>query len=112
CDVFVTDHSSVHFDAAYLGKPVIYARFDREEYETRHAAPSWFDFERDGFGPVVETLEATLDELERVLTGGCVQRQVYRERVERLFTHHDHGNAQRLVDAIEACLAQQSAERR
>ncbi|HLS48962.1 MAG TPA: CDP-glycerol glycerophosphotransferase family protein, partial [Actinomycetaceae bacterium] len=40
-DVFMTDHSSVHFDAAYLGTPVIYARFDRDEYESRHAAPSW-----------------------------------------------------------------------
>jgi CDP-glycerol glycerophosphotransferase (TagB/SpsB family) len=112
CDVFVTDHSSVHFDAAYLGKPVIYARFDREEYETRHAAPSWFDFERDGFGPVVETLEEVVDELERVLTGGCVQQQVYRERVERLFTHHDQRNAQRLFDAIEARLAQRADEMR
>jgi hypothetical protein len=112
CDVFVTDHSSVHFDAAYLGKPVIYARFDREEYETRHAAPSWFDFQRDGFGPVVETLEETLDELERVLSDGCVQQQLYRERVERLFTYHDQRNAQRLFDAIEARLAQRADELR
>ena len=108
CDVFVTDHSSVHFDAAYLGKPVIYARFDREEYESRHAAPSWFDVEREGYGPVTETLEGTLDELERVLTGGCVQEQVYRERIERLLTYHDHQNAQRLLEAIEARLAERA----
>lgn len=106
CDVFVTDHSSVHFDAAYLGKPVIYARFDREDYESRHAAPSWFDFERDGYGPVTQTLDETLDELERVLVAGGLQQQVYRERIERLFTHHDQHNAQRLRAAIEARLAQ------
>jgi hypothetical protein len=110
CDVFVTDHSSVHFDAAYLGKPVIYARFDREEYETRHAAPSWFDFERQGFGPVTETLEETLDELERVLTGGCAQQQLYRDRVRGLFTYHDQHNARRLVEAIEARLEQRTDE--
>src|SRR5690606_14357523 len=95
CDVFITDHSSVHFDAAYLGKPVIYARFDREEYETRHAAPSWFDFEREGFGPVTQTLEETLDELERVLSRGCLQQQVYQGRVQRLFTYRDQQNAER-----------------
>lgn len=111
CDVFVTDHSSVHFDAAYLGKPVIYARFDREEYESRHAGPSWFDFERDGYGPVTETLDEALDELERVLTTGCLQQQVYRERVQRLFTYHDQHNAQRLSRVIEARLAQLTDER-
>ncbi|MFC5039884.1 CDP-glycerol glycerophosphotransferase family protein [Ornithinimicrobium kibberense] len=112
CDVFITDHSSVHFDAAYLGKPVIYARFDREEYETRHAAPSWFDFEREGFGPVTQTLEQTLDELERVLSGGCLQQQVYQERVQRLFTYHDQHNAERLFEAIEARLAQRASDLR
>lgn len=112
CDVFVTDHSSVHFDAAYLGKPVIYARFDRKEYESRHAAPSWFDFEREGYGPVTGTLDETLDELERVLSTGCLQQQVYRERIERLFTHHDQDSAQRLVEAIEARLEQRTDELR
>lgn len=112
CDVFVTDHSSVHFDAAYVGKPVIYARFDREEYESRHAAPSWFDFERDGYGPVTETLEETLDELERILSTGCRQQQVYRERVERQFTHHDQHNAQRVAETIQARLEQRRDELR
>lgn len=112
CAVFVTDHSSVHFDAAYLGKPVIYARFDREEYESRHAAPSWFDFARDGYGPVTETLEETLDELERVLSTGCRQQQVYRTRVEELFTHHDRHNAQRVLEAIEARLRQRTDDLR
>ena len=112
CDVFVTDHSSVHFDAAYLGKPVIYARFDREEYESRHAAPSWFDFEREGYGPVTETLDETLDELERVLATGFFQQQVYRERIEALFTHQDQDSAQRLMEAIEARLEQRTDELR
>lgn len=112
CDVFLTDHSSVHFDAAYLGKPVIYARFDREEYEARHAAPSWFDFQRDGFGPVTETLEETLDELERVLAEGCRQEEVYRERVGRVLTHHDGHNSRRVTAAIEARLEQRREELR
>ena len=59
---------------------------------------------------MTETLHETLDELERVLSTGCVQQQVYRERVERLFTYRDQHNAQRLVEAIEARLEQRTDE--
>ncbi len=102
CDAFVTDHSSVHFDAAYLGTPVIYARFDREEFEARHAAPSWFDFGRDGFGPVTTTLEETLDELEALLARRCAPDPRYAGRVAALFTHHDRENCRRAVEAIDS----------
>lgn len=101
CDVFLTDHSSVHFDAAYLGTPVIYARFDREEFETRHAAPSWFDFERDGFGPVVTTVEGTLDGLDALLARGCAPDPRFAGRADELFAHHDQENSRRVVDTID-----------
>lgn len=107
CDVFMTDHSSVHFDAAYLGTPVIYARFDREEYETRHAAPSWFDFERDGFGPVTYTLNDALDALEDVLRRGCEREAIYTARVADIFTYRDHDNSRRVVAEIDARLRAQ-----
>nr|WP_306254589.1 CDP-glycerol glycerophosphotransferase family protein [Ornithinimicrobium cryptoxanthini] len=101
CDVFITDHSSVHFDAAYVGTPVIYARFDREEFESRHAAPSWFDFERDGFGPVVTTVDGTLDELDALLARGCTPDPLFARRAATVFTHHDQGNSRRVVATIE-----------
>jgi len=100
CDVFITDHSSVHFDAAYVGTPVIYARFDREEFESRHAAPSWFDFERDGFGPVATTVDGTLDELDALLARGCTPDPVFARRAARVFTHRDQGNSRRVVATI------------
>lgn len=101
CDVFITDHSSVHFDAAYLGTPVIYARFDREEFERRHAAPSWFDFERDGFGPVATTVAGTLDELDALLARGCTPDPRYAGRAAEVFAHHDQGNSRRVVATID-----------
>jgi hypothetical protein len=51
-----------------------------------------------------------LDELERVLTGGRAQQQLYRDRVRGLFTYHDQHNARRLVEAIEARLEQRTDE--
>lgn len=102
CDLLVTDHSSVQFDVAYLGTPVVYAQFDEDDYRERHAAPSWFDVERDGFGPVVHDLEATIDAIEHYLTRDCRREPDYDARAERTFTHHDRDNSRRTVEAIEA----------
>ncbi|MBD5830636.1 CDP-glycerol glycerophosphotransferase family protein [Janibacter melonis] len=101
CDAFVTDYSSVHFDVAYMGTPVVYARFDEEEFETRHASPSWFDYDADGFGPVARTLDATLDEIERVLESGCTVEQVYADRARSAFVHRDRGSCARVVRRID-----------
>lgn len=101
CDGFITDYSSVHFDVAYLGTPVIYARFDEAEYEAGHASRSWFDYEREGYGPVVRTVEETLDALEKMLERGCTVEKVYAERVARAFTYRDRNNSSRVVAAID-----------
>lgn len=106
CDVFLTDHSSVSFDIAYLGTPMVYARFDRDEFERRHVAPSWFDHERGGFGPVTYDLADTLKELERILERNCEQDELYARRIEATFTYRDQGNCRRTVAAIDSLLAQ------
>lgn len=105
CDLFVTDYSSVHFDVAYVGTPIIYAQFDREEYLSGHASISWFDFGRDGFGPVATTVEATLDAIEAALDRGCSPDPQYLDRVERAFTYRDHNNCARVVSAVDELVA-------
>ncbi|AXH96753.1 CDP-glycerol glycerophosphotransferase family protein [Ornithinimicrobium avium] len=101
CDAFLTDYSSVHFDVAYLGTPVVYARFDEADYESGHASRSWFDYERDGYGPVVRTVEGTLDALEEVLRRGCTMEEVYAARVAGSFTYRDRDNCARVVAALD-----------
>ncbi len=105
CDAFVTDHSSVHFDVAYLGTPVIYAHFDADEYAEGHASTSWFEHERDGFGPVVHTVSETLEALEELLARGCAPDPRYTARVDAAFTYRDHENCARVVEAIERRIA-------
>ena len=105
CDAFVTDHSSVHFDVAYLGTPVVYAHFDPEEYAEGHASTSWFVHERDGFGPVVATVDETIDALGEILARGCTPDPTYLARVEAAFTHRDRENCARVVAAIEQQVA-------
>ena len=102
CDVFITDYSSVHFDVAYIGTPIIYTHFDKEDYEDGHAVPSWFDHDKDSFGPVVTTLNETLAELDAVLTRGCTRDPAYQPQVDAAFTFHDHDNSARAVAEIDA----------
>lgn len=101
CDAFVTDHSSVHFDVAYIGTPVIYAHFDRDDYATGHASVSWFEHERDGFGPVVYTLDDTLAALDDLLARNCEMTDFYQARVDAAFTYRDRDNSRRVVQAID-----------
>jgi len=49
----ITDFSSIPFDSALCGSNVVYFQFDKTDYYTKgHMRPSWFEYERDGFGPV------------------------------------------------------------
>ncbi|WP_277209751.1 CDP-glycerol glycerophosphotransferase family protein [Isoptericola croceus] len=107
CDAFITDYSSVHFDVAYVGTPIVYARFDEEEFETKHSSPSWFDYETDGFGPVVRSLDQTLDAVEHLLEQGCAPDSYYAARVNAAFPSRDQQNCARTVAAIDSHVAQQ-----
>ncbi len=101
CDLFLTDYSSVHFDLAYLGTPLVYTHFDREEFDAGHAEPSWFDHERDGFGPVTHDVDSTIDAIEAYLVGDRKRPAVYEQRAQAAFTFHDRDNSRRAVAAIE-----------
>ena len=102
-DLLVTDFSSKAFDAALLGRPVIYYQFDREDFfGGEHAgAPGYFDYERDGFGPVVGDHEALLDLIEARLKG-TEPDSVYRERADATFQFRDGKCCERVLEAIRA----------
>lgn len=65
-DIFLTDYSSTAFDAAIAGAKVAYFHFDRESFfnEQQNMAPGWFDYERDGFGPVLSSAADVIDWLK------------------------------------------------
>ena len=51
----VTDYSSVAMDFAYMQKPLLYYQFDLDEFRANQYKAGYFDFVRDGFGPVCTT---------------------------------------------------------
>lgn len=107
CDLFITDHSSVNFDLAYLGTPVIYAHFDDDEYYAGHSHSSWFEHERDGFGPVAYSIDETVDAVEHYLERGCEREEIFTRRAQAAFVHHDRHNCQRVVEAVETLIETQ-----
>ena len=61
-DVLVTDYSSVIFEYALLGRPVIFHVPDLEEYQAGRSF--FYPFERYIFGPVTRTTDELLAQIE------------------------------------------------
>lgn len=101
CAVLITDYSSVFFDVAYLNKPVIYYQFDEVEFRKYHYSEGYFDYIRDGFGPVCESEEQLLSSLGKCLGEDARLSEEYRPRVERFFPLRDDKNSERTFEAIK-----------
>ena len=100
----VTDFSSVYMDFAFMKKPVVYYQFDRETYRKGHLPTGYFDYERDGFGPIAETVPDAIAALSGVFAQDCRMAANYEERVDRFFTLRDANSCERTVQAIEDML--------
>jgi hypothetical protein len=99
--MLVTDYSSMAFNAAYLDRPVVYFQFDRDEFfaGAHTSRPGYFDFERDGFGPVTETIPDTISAVRTLLAG---TPEEYVRRIAATFPARDGKCCERTVAAIEA----------
>lgn len=100
--LMITDYSSVAFEMAYLCKPVIYFQFDREDvFGGGHLTQKgYFDYKKDGFGPVVETQEELIKQIEVLLANGGKPSPGYRRRMERTFSFRDKRCCERVYNAI------------
>lgn len=99
--VLVTDYSSTAFNAAYIRRPVVYYQFDADAEGARHVGRAgYFDYERDGFGPVTHHLEAAVAEVVATLDHGREPRSPWAERAEQTFPFHDDRNCARVVAAL------------
>lgn len=85
--LLVTDYSSVAFDFAYLRKPIVYYKYDAEEFFSgKHIYDKgYFDEERDGFGEVEYSPENLVDRLIEYMQNGCQLKHLYRDRIEKTF---------------------------
>lgn len=99
--LMVTDFSSVAFDFAYLKKPVIYSQFDEETFYKYHTwGKGYFTYRTDGFGPITNTLDETVDTLIDYIKNGCIMKQEYVEKVDNFFAYTDRNNCKRIYEAV------------
>lgn len=103
--LLITDYSSVHFDFAYMGKPVLYYQFDREDFWTKQYAQTDFDAAKDGFGPVAYDLNKLLENLRSAAEQGMKMEPVYYARMRAFYELHDEHNCDRVYEAIKERLS-------
>lgn len=98
-DVLVTDYSSLMFDFANTGRPMLFFTYDLEHYRDKLRG-FYFDFEQRAPGPLI----ATSDELIQALRDVDVVAEKYRtqyDEFQRDFCDLDDGHAAgRVIDRM------------
>lgn len=98
--LFVTDFSSLAFDFAYMKKPVLYYQYDEEAYFKGHYIKGYFDYRRDGFGPVCNDFESLLQQLRLLEDVDFNVDEMYINRTKKFFPLHDDKNCSRIFESI------------
>jgi CDP-glycerol glycerophosphotransferase len=99
--LLITDTSSVHFDFAYMYKPVIYYLFDYENYKRSHLKRGFFNYESMGFGPMVKSEKDLVETVRGYIKYEFKMEETFRDRVFEFFTLHDKNNCQRIYKEIK-----------
>lgn len=100
--VAITDYSSIVFDAAFLEARIGYFQFDADTFfdGSQPYQKGYFDYTRDGFGPVATTLaDSVADTVE--LVGLDAPAPVYLSRMRAAFPVRDGKNSERVVLEVE-----------
>ncbi|MEV6298138.1 CDP-glycerol glycerophosphotransferase family protein [Actinoplanes sp. NPDC051861] len=98
-DVLITDYSSVMFDFASTGRPMLFFTYDLENYRD-NLRGFYFDFEAEAPGPLLATSDEVIDAIrdaDQVRGQYATQYKAFTERASDLDDGHA---AARLVDAM------------
>lgn len=94
----ITDYSSIAFDIAYMKKPLIYYQFDNNYHFDVESA--YFQYERDGFGPVAKSHDEVKKHIFSIIENGCAMDEVYQKRADDFFKYRDKNNSKRVYEEI------------
>jgi hypothetical protein len=99
---FVTDYTSVAFTMAFLRRPVFYYQFDQERFYSgdHNWRLGYFDYERDGFGPVALSESDLMDGLRRYFGNGLKSEREYLLRMERAMPEQDELACHRVYASV------------
>ncbi|RFS86393.1 CDP-glycerol:glycerophosphate glycerophosphotransferase [Actinomadura spongiicola] len=98
-DMLVSDYSSVMFDYANTGRPMLFFTYDLADYRDRLRG-FYFDFEAESPGPLVETSDDLIDAIRDVDAATAGHRDRYRDFAARFCPLDDGKAASRTVDRV------------
>ena len=99
----ITDYSSTAFETAYLGKGCIYYQFDSDEFfgGMQAYAKGYFDYSEDGFGPVVQTEDDLIIQLQAYAKRGFAPTDEHTKHIREFFPFRDGKCCERVYARIK-----------
>ncbi|MDK1473877.1 CDP-glycerol glycerophosphotransferase family protein [Streptomyces sp. 549] len=98
-DVLVTDYSSLMFDFAGTGRPILFFTYDLEHYRDQLRG-FYFDFEREAPGPLLSTSQELVAALRDIDAVSEKYREEYRAFQHTFCDLDDGGAAGRVIDRM------------
>ena len=102
CAMAVTDYSSLVFDAAYIGRPIAYYHFPEvpDMYASNERRLGYFDYARDGLGPVFREQAGLEAWIEEMIGLDCARQEPYESRALSFYGRPDGQNCRRVHEAL------------
>ncbi len=98
-DILITDYSSVMFDFANTGQPILYFTYDFEEYKN-NIRGFYMDFEEEAPGPFVYNTEEIIDAVENIEQVKHNYHDKYQAFLDKYCYLEDGQASKRIVDQI------------
>jgi glycosyltransferase involved in cell wall biosynthesis len=110
--LLVTDYSSIAFNAAYINRPTVYFQFDSDlVLNGGHVGRrGYFDYVRDGFGPVSYDVGSAVESIVQSLKDGPAPSPEYQRRIDDTFPLRDGRCSERVVKEIQRLTRPASAK--
>ncbi|WP_251020098.1 CDP-glycerol glycerophosphotransferase family protein [Streptomyces sp. ISL-98] len=98
-DVLITDYSSVLFDFAHSGRPMLFFTYDLEHYRDTLRG-FYFDFTERAPGPLLKTSEDLVDAIRNIDSVSAEYKEKYERFVKDFCEPSDGRAAARVVDRM------------
>jgi CDP-glycerol glycerophosphotransferase (TagB/SpsB family) len=97
--LMITDYSSVSWDFFYLGKPVLFYRFDMAEY--LKSRDSYIPLDKECIGEIVFNQDELLKRIEEYCDTGFVMKPRFENYRQSVLPALDGRNCARVYDAVK-----------